>query len=160
VYAGKHDRPVGPRPVVRETGFFTGAQKASYDRAVSAADGVLHSIVKGVNEVLPGGGGYHWDVGFGSYNTPVNKGQSVEAVGNLLKGGLLPTGVVPGVGYVGKITKQSTPKMGAGPPAGKGAKMPGKGAKMAGKGPKAPAAPVAPAAAGVGLPLIALRRAN
>jgi hypothetical protein len=130
---------VGPKPVVRETGFFTGAQKASYDRAVAAADGVLHSIVKGVNEVLPGGGGYHWDVGFGEYNTPVNKGQSTAAVGNLLKGGLLPTGVVPGVGYVGKISKQDAPK---GFPAGKGAKLPG-------KGPKAPAAAGPAAGAGV-----------
>jgi hypothetical protein len=148
--------------VVRETGLFTGAQKASYDRAVSTADGVLHSIVKGVNEVLPGGGGYHWDAGFGSYNAPVNKGQSVEAVGNLLKGGLLPTGVVPGVGYVGKINKQGAPKVGKAGKAGAApaAKAPlGKGAKLPGKGAKAPAAPapaVAPppaaAAAAVGGP--------
>jgi hypothetical protein len=143
VYEGKHDPPTGPKPVVRETGFFTGSQKASYDRAVSMADGVLHSIVKGVNEVLPGGGGYHWDAGFGSYNAPVNNGQSVEAVGNLLKGGLLPTGVVPGVGYIGKISKAgaAAPKA----PVGKGAKLPGA------KAPAAPGLAAAPPVAAVSL---------
>jgi hypothetical protein len=114
----------------------TGSQKQSYDRAVAMADGVLHSIIDGVNEVLPGGGGYHWDAGFGSYNAPVNKGQSIDAVGNLYKGGLLPTGVVPGVGYVGYVGKVS--KQGAGGP--KLAKTPGKGAELPGKGAKTPAA--------------------
>jgi hypothetical protein len=98
----KHDPPVGPVPVVHETGK---QSNAAYDRAVSAADNVLYSIVKGVNQALPGGGGYHYDVGQGALNAPVNGGQSLAPVENLYKGGLLPTGVVPGVGFTGSTEK-------------------------------------------------------
>jgi hypothetical protein len=107
VYQGKHDPPVGPQLAVRETGAFTGTQAQSYDRAVASADTVLHSIVSGVNTVLPGGGGYHYDVGQGAYNAPVNGGKSVAPVGSLYAGNLLPTGVVPDVGHVGSDPKKS-----------------------------------------------------
>jgi cellulase len=102
LYKGKYEDPVGPIPKVQ----FTGATiNPMYDSAVKAADTVLYSIVKGVNQALPGGGGYHYDVGQGAYNAPVNGGQSLAPVGNLYKGGLLPTGVVPGVGYTGSTEK-------------------------------------------------------
>jgi hypothetical protein len=101
MYKGKHDPPTGPAPVVRETGALTGAAAQTYERAVAAADQVLNSIVSGVNTVLPGGGGYHYDVGQGAYNAPVNGGQSTAPVGALYQGSLVPTGVIPGKGYVG-----------------------------------------------------------
>jgi hypothetical protein len=78
---------------------------------------MFHSIVKGVNDVLPGGGGNRYDAGQGALKQPINGGQSLAPIGSLLAGGLLPTGVVPGAGYVGndpKITgkdgKSTAPK--------------------------------------------------
>jgi hypothetical protein len=98
VYQGEHKAVEGPAPVVKETGKGTGASAA----AVAGFDGIFHSIVSGVNEALPGGGGYKTPVdGNPGLSQPVNGGKSTAPVGNLFKGGLLPTGVIPGVGYVG-----------------------------------------------------------
>jgi hypothetical protein len=66
---------------------------------------MFHSIVKGVNDVLPGGGGNRYDAGQGALKQPINGGQSLAPIGSLLAGGLLPTGVVPGAGYVGNDPK-------------------------------------------------------
>ena len=76
---------------------------------------MFQSIVSGVNEVLPGGGGYKTAAnGNPALNQPVNGGKSIAPVGNLLRGGVLPTGVLPGVGYVG-AGASSAPKGAAQP---------------------------------------------
>lgn len=78
---------------------------------VNSFDSIFHSIVSGVNEALPGGGGYKTAVdGNPTLNQPVNGGKSTAPVGNLFKGGLLPTGVVPGVGYTGAGGSAAAPK--------------------------------------------------
>jgi hypothetical protein len=82
----------------------------AYDKYVNQADTMFHSIVKGVNDVLPGGGGVRTNAGQGALSQPVNGGQSLAPIASLLSGGLLPTGVLPGVGYVGsdpKVTGKS-----------------------------------------------------
>lgn len=102
--------PTGPKPVVTNTGKGTGAPAA----ISNTFESMFSTIVAGVNEALPGGGGFKTPVGGNpALIQAPNGGKSLAPAGNLFKGGVLPTGVIPGVGYVGNQPKGGAAKGGA-----------------------------------------------
>jgi hypothetical protein len=107
LYAGKHDAPVGPAPVVKDTGVLAGPVAAAYLEALVVAEKEFNTIQKTVDNALPGGGGCHWDVDASGKEvagsrkcTPLNEGKDLDMLWSPIVQGKFPGGAA----YEGKET--------------------------------------------------------